>query len=107
MKEVKYRDENGYAWIVRVSDDTQPKDYKSGIRVGPPDLESLDLPETKRKLLQQRLVDAGLVNAELIKGSAGKLYAIVKNTLPTANASEVKNVVRAVKSVYQKEFYED
>jgi hypothetical protein len=104
MKEVVYTDTKGFSWLVRVNDSTQPKDYRSGIRVGPPDLSGLHLPEEQIKVLQNRLVEASLVNAELIRGSVSKLHNLVKNTLPTA---PTKEVVRAIKAIYQKEFFEE
>ncbi len=103
-KDVVYTDANGYAWLVRVTEDTLPKDYRSGIYLGPPDLSSLNIPAEKRKLLQKRLVEKKLVNAELIKGSRTVLYNTIKDTLPGA---KVKDLVMEITSIYQHAFYAD
>jgi hypothetical protein len=70
--------------------------------LGPPDLSALDLNVPDEKRLRQALVESGLVSAEMIRGSASKLYQVVQMTLPKHNT---KAVVRGIKSIYQHEFF--
>lgn len=102
---VKYKDYEGYAWLVNVDDTTMPEDYDKGIIVGPPPLLTcIDLDEDELKVLQEALVDAYLVNAAYINGSADKLYNVVKNALPNKNT---RQLVREIKSVYQLDYYNE
>jgi hypothetical protein len=89
---------------VRVKDGTLPHNYSSGIVLGPPDLHELELPADDLIVLQAALVKAHLVNAEFIRGSAGKLYTTVKQALPHRNA---KQLVTGIKSIYQNVHYSD
>lgn len=95
--DVKYIDENGYTWLKRVKDNTKPEFYYRGITLGPPVLD-LPIKDEDAKKLQAALVDARLVSAELLRGSSGKLYEIVKRVLPQHNT---KFIVRYIKSRYQ------
>jgi hypothetical protein len=101
MPDVKYIDANGYASLRRVREGTQPDHYSRGVTLGPPDL-TLPLSEDEIKRLQEALVDAWLVNAELIRGSSRMLYDTVKKTLPKKDA---KLLVRYIKSIYQNAYY--
>ena len=46
MKEVSYKDRAGRYWMVSVPDKAKKSEFTSGIPVGPPSLESLDLSKT-------------------------------------------------------------
>lgn len=45
MREVTYTDERGRQWLVQIPDRAPDSDASMGIVVGPPSLESLELPE--------------------------------------------------------------
>jgi hypothetical protein len=98
-----YIDEEGFSWLVRVKENATVQQYKYGIRIGPPDLSELPLSTDEIKLLQKELVKANLVNAELIHGSTGKLFEVVKTTLP--HVKDTKAIVRLLKSIYQHDYY--
>jgi hypothetical protein len=104
MPDVKYIDNNGFAWLKRVKDGAKPEQYYRGIFIGPPDLRELNLPEEDLKILQEALVDAWLVNAELLRGSANRLRAVVKHALPQ---QDTRALVRGIKSVMQREVYKE
>ena len=104
MPDVKYIDADGYAYLKRVRDVSKPAQYGRGITIGPPDLAETGLPEDELKVLQEALVDAWLVNAPLIRGSARQLYAVIQQALPRRNT---RGLVQAVKSIYQKDYYKE
>jgi len=99
---VTYTDKQGYAYLVRVPDGTLERDYYQGIILGPPDLSVLALSSPDEKRLRHALVESGLVSAEMIRGSASKLYQVVQMTLPKHNT---KAVIRGIKAIYQHEFF--
>lgn len=102
MPDVKYVDEQGFAWLKRVKDKTVPTMYRRGITIGPPDLSSLSLEQDELKRLQNALVDAYLVNAELIRGNVTQLHNVIKGALPHKNTREL---VKQVKVIYQQEYF--
>lgn len=101
MPEVKYTDSEGYAYLVRVPDGTSKSEYAKGIVLGPPDLREIGLSLKDELKLRHHLVDAGLVNAQTIKGSNQKLASVVKRVL--SNKADYKGVVRWIKSIYQRD----
>jgi len=106
MPDVLWKDREGFAWLVRVKSDTLPQNYGTGIVLGPPDLDDLDLPEAELKSLQEALVVARLTNAEMIKGSFSKLTNTVKNALPRRGAS-AKLLAHQIKAIYQQDYYQE
>lgn len=104
MPDVKYIDAEGYAWLKRVRDTAKPNLYGRGVTIGPPDLAELGLPEDELKVLQEALVDAWLVNAPLIRGSAAHLYTVVQQALPRRDTA---HLVQHIKSIYQRAYYKE
>lgn len=102
MPLVKYTDGEGFAYLVRVPAGVPERDYKLGIRLGPPDLSGVGLPKEQEIRLRNALVEAQMVNAETIRGSASKLFQVVHNTFPKSDA---RAIVRLIKSVYQHDYY--
>lgn len=102
LQDVVYKDSEGLTWLVRVNEGTPPELYSSGIRIGPPDLSSLKLNEKDSKKLQEALVKARLVNAELIKGNAEALLRAISSVMPVRDAKAVRE---QIKSIYQQEYY--
>lgn len=100
MPDVKYVDQEGFAWLKRVSDKAKPQYFARGITVGPPDLSELDLTEDELKALHEALVNSRLVNAMLVRGSRNHLFIIVKAALPRRNT---KAVIRQLLSIMQRD----
>lgn len=102
MPAVKYTDDNGFAWMVLVSDDTPEKEYDQGAVLGPPDLKPLGLPVRTLKQLHNKLVDKGLYTAPQLVGKR----AILKQIL-TELRLDPKQYFRPLLSLYQNDYYGD
>ena len=100
MALVKYTDDDGYAYLVRVPDGAKPYQYSKGIVLGPPDISQIGLPEEDEKRLRSELVEAQLVSAQTIRGSNQTLHKLVRRVLPKQNTHEI---VRWIKHIYQLE----
>ncbi len=66
-RRVTYTDDAGRRWTVLLPDDKPDSDAPMGIPVGPPSLESLELPEELEVRLHNALHDRGLLTARDIK----------------------------------------
>lgn len=98
MREVIYTNEEGYKQVRIVPHNTTTSDYFMGVLAGPPDLHSLDLSRTQIKELNNRLVDAGLIDYQSLSGRRGDLLKVIRLVV---GKSRVKPVRDALYRLYQ------
>jgi hypothetical protein len=107
---VEWEDLKGNWWLMDVPAGTNPVNYKKGVYVGPPDLHELSvlLKEDQIQSLQEGLVRSRLVNLQLIKGNRTQLVKVIQETLPEFHSlDKVRQIIRLVNGIYQRELWED
>jgi len=67
MRRTNYEDGKGRKWAVMLPDDAPDADAPMGLPVGPPSLDSLDLPEEIEVRLHNALFDRGLLTARDVR----------------------------------------
>ncbi len=100
---VNYVSEGGFIQIREVPDKADPKTYKYGILVGPPDLADLPLAKTKIKELSNALAQAGMGNYDDTRGRRDEIMEMVKRITGSKN----KELLRSILYIYQKSFLEE
>jgi hypothetical protein len=78
MPIVQYTDTKGFKWAVDVPEDTPREQYKSGIRIGPPNLSRFNLTIDAYRTLNNVLVDRGFYNAPMLVGKRSELKQILQ-----------------------------
>lgn len=77
---VNYKNERGYKYLVEIPDEFQDEP-ELGIIIGPPDLESLGLPENYEVKLNNQLFDRQLFNWSDVRRRPDDIRAALKATL--------------------------
>lgn len=81
-----------------------PLEYHQGILVGPPDFSGLPLSEEMIRLLNNTLVDAGLVSYPDLNGKRLNLLRIVQG-LPGVDSAQATSLRLEILGLYQKDYY--
>lgn len=81
-----------------------PFEYCQGLLVGPPDLSVLNLPEETITLLNNALVDAGLISFPDLNGNRAKLLRIVQG-LPSVDEKQAVSLRFEILGLYQRDYY--
>lgn len=95
MRRLTYEDNKGRKFLVEVPDNAPDSHAKMGVRVGPPDLSSLDLPVKMEVALNNQLFDRGLITRNDIRFRMQELLA----SLQAAFAIDVQTL----EALYHKE----
>src|SRR4030042_291373 len=98
-----YYEDNGVAQIREVPEDADPKTYKWGILVGPPDMSELALPVRKIKELVKALAQAGFGNYKDTQGRRNEMFGIVS----IVTGKRDKTLLKHILYIYQKEYLEE
>jgi len=101
MPQVIYTNDEGYKEVRWVPEHATPAQYQWGVVLGPPDLSSLDLPETKRREVSNRLAEAGIFDLVTLVGRRGELVRI----LEVVGVGDVSGVRNAIIGLYQADAY--
>lgn len=104
LSRVIYTNKQGNKEVRLVPEGTLPMNYFQGVLIGPPDLDKLKLGKAKATLLNNALVEAGLITLKDLNGKRSRLVQIIQETLevPEQRARELRN---SVLSLYQREAY--
>jgi hypothetical protein len=100
---VNYSEENGDIQIREVPDKADPKSYKYGVVIGPPDLSDLSLSSKLIKQLSRELALAGFGNYKDTMSRRGELLDVVRKV--TGNKD--KTLLKQILYIYQKNYFED
>ena len=101
---VTYTNQEGMKEIRRVPQDSSPLDYHTGILVGPPDFSGLQLEQKIILILNNALVDAGLVSYPDLNGKRAQLLRIVQE-LPGVDAAQATSLRFELLGLYQRDWY--
>ena len=99
---VNYTNEGGSVQIREVPDDADPKTYKWGILIGPPDLSDLPLSVKKIKELVVFLVLADFGNYQDTQGRRDEILEIILKV----TGKKDKTLLKQILYIYQKEYLE-
>lgn len=97
-----YFEDNGVGQIREVPEDADPKTYKWGILVGPPDMSELALPARKIKELVKALALAGFGNYRDTQGRRSEMFGIISKVTEKRD----KTILRHILHIYQREYLE-
>lgn len=81
MRQASYEDAKGRKWAVLLPDDATEADAPMGIPLGPPSLESLDLPEEVEVRLHNQLFERRLFTVADIKARRQDIFGALQATL--------------------------
>jgi hypothetical protein len=102
--EIVVYDNQGWREFRKVPFGTQPTKYSEGILIGPPSIESLNIPKSKKKELNNFLVDSGIVSYENLLGNKRHLLNFIYDLgLKDQKEIELRN---SVIGLYQRELVE-
>src|SRR5574341_2154527 len=96
--------EGGMKEVRKVPQGASPLDYNQGILVGPPDLSGLPLSKEAVILLNNALVDAGLVSYPDLNGKRALLLQIVQG-LPDVSVAQATSLRFEILGLYQQDYY--
>lgn len=80
MRQASYEDARGRKWAVLLPEGAPDVDAPMGLRLGPPSLESLDLPEDVEVRLHNQLFERGLFTEADIKTRRQHIFGALQAT---------------------------
>lgn len=105
MPRAQYTDQDGLIKVVDVPDDVDPIYYPMGALIGPPDLADLELDRAVTREISNALVSETLLTALDIQQSGGFLKALRVLRKAKIAESELRETLRRLVSIYQREYY--
>lgn len=93
MRRVTHIDSLGRRTLVEVPDDVPESHHAYGLRIGPPSLESLGLPQEQEVRLHNQLHDRGLLSVKDIKHRSQEIFAALQAAL-RVDVTTIENLYR-------------
>ena len=100
---VNYVSENGLPQIREVPDGADPKTYKYGILIGPPDLSDLSLSNKQIRELTKELVKLDIGDYNDTRGRRNEILDALKRVVGRKD----KELLRQVLTIYQRSIFEE
>lgn len=102
---VIYTNQQGYKEFREVPENFIPSKYHEGILLGPPSLDSLDLPKKQKIKLNNALVDAGLCHHRHLDGKRYLLVSILRDVLGIEEEDKIRFYRNSIIALYQQEAF--
>lgn len=83
MKQIEYVDADGFRYYVLVPNAAPASHAHMGVRVGPPDLGELNLPDHIERRLNNELFSRGLITVADVRRRPGDVQAAVMAAMKT------------------------
>jgi len=100
---VQFSTDGGVMQIREVPEGADPKTYKYGVLIGPPDLSDLALPTKQIKELNKQLVAAGLGDYSDTRSRRHEMMEIISKVVGRRD----KELLRQILYIYQSSYFED
>lgn len=106
LVQVIYTNSDGMREIRYVPEGTPPTQWGMGVFAGPPDLSELPLKEEQKVELNNKLVDAGLIDYTSLSGRRFELLRIIQ-AIPGINQPAATELRYEILRIYQQDHHSD
>lgn len=103
MTQIVYTTDEGFKYLIEVPDGLKnPKMYRHGVRIGPPELTDLGLDEDTERILSNTLCDRQLYDYQSLNGRRGEVQTILQDVLKLGDRAQARDMLRSLIGIYQR-----